>query len=242
MKYKIVNGLLMPLLVISFVSCCEISSGIHKNLIITDIGRHECELCTEKGGFRVNFNEMASNGDKYHKIAILKISNLYDLSLLNDLKAQKLISDSLARKGLTRLLDIDFDDRKIINISDYSSDELIDKLRSDLLLSSPADTEDIKKSDENEDKDEHDTVVISTVTILLIVLVIMYAVHIIVKVIQMREYKNEIERTASEISSIINMKNKSIDPDKDLRTNLMILGYDPKVVNDIIDEVNKEIK
>lgn len=38
------------------------------------------------------------------------------------------------------------------------------------------------------------------------------------------------------------MKNKSIDPDKDLRTNLMILGYDPKVVNDIIDEVNKEIK
>lgn len=107
MKYKIANGLLMLLLVISFVSCCEIQGGIHKNLVITDISRKYNAY-----KFRVDFNKMASNGDKYHKIIILKMSNLYDLSLLNDLKAQKLISDSLAKKDSVRLLDIDVDNRK----------------------------------------------------------------------------------------------------------------------------------
>ena len=32
------------------------------------------------------------------------------------------------------------------------------------------------------------------------------------------------------------------DPDKDLRDAMIRLGYDPKIVNNVIDEVNKEIK
>lgn len=229
MKYKITNGLLMLLLVISFVSCYEIQGGIHKNLIITDIAQYEYN----DDKFRVDFNKMASNGDKYHKIILLKISNLYDLSLLNDLKAQKLISDSLAKKDLVRLLDIDVDNRKIINISDCSSSNLVNKLRNDQLA------EKNKKSGEG--IHEHN-ITMNAILISLMTLVIVDFIYLIVKTSQMRRYRSEIRGSASDILYRIATTNKRIDPDKDLRDAMIRLGYDPKVVNDIMDEVNKEIK
>lgn len=229
MKYKITNGLLMLLLVISFVSCYEIQGGIHKNLVITDISQYEYNA----DKFRVDFNKMASNGDKYHKIILLKISNLYDLSLLNDLKAQKLISDSLAKKDLVRLLDIDVDNRKIINISDCSSSNLVNKLRNDQLA------EKNKKSDEG--IHEHN-ITMNAILISLLILVTVDLIYLIVKTSQMRRYRSEIRGSASDILYRIATTNKRIDPDKDLRDAMIRLGYDPKVVNDIMDEVNKEIK
>lgn len=229
MKYKIANGLLMLLLVISFVSCYEIQGGIHKNLVITDISQYEYNA----DKFRVDFNKMASNGDKYHKIILLKISNLYDLSLLNDLKAQKLISDSLAKKDLVRLLDIDVDNRKIINISDCSSSNLVNKLRNDQLA------EKNKKSDEG--IHEHN-ITMNAILISLLILVTVDLIYLIVKTSQMRRYRSEIRWSASDILYRIATTNKRIDPDKDLRDAMIRLGYDPKVVNDIMDEVNKEIK
>lgn len=229
MKYKITNGLLMLLLVISFVSCYEIQGGIHKNLVITDISQYEYNA----DKFRVDFNKMASNGDKYHKIILLKISNLYDLSLLNDLKAQKLISDSLAKKDLVRLLDIDVDNRKIINISDCSSSNLVNKLRNDQLA------EKNKKSGEG--IHEHN-ITMNAILIPLMTLVIVDFIYLIVKTSQMRRYRSEIRGSASDILYRIATTNKRIDPDKDLRDAMIRLGYDPKVVNDIMDEVNKEIK
>lgn len=229
MKYKIANGLLMLLLVISFVSCYEIQGGIHKNLVITDISQYEYNA----DKFRVDFNKMASNGDKYHKIILLKISNLYDLSLLNDLKAQKLISDSLAKKDLVRLLDIDVDNRKIINISDCSSSNLVNKLRNDQLA------EKNKKSGEG--IHEHN-ITMNAILISLMTLVIVDFIYLVVKISQMRKYKSEIRRTASDILFRITTRNRYIDPDKDLRDAMIRLGYDPKIVNDIMDEVNKEIK
>lgn len=229
MKYKIANGLLMLLLVISFVSCYEIQGGIHKNLVITDISQYEYNA----DKFRVDFNKMASNGDKYHKIILLKISNLYDLSLLNDLKVQKLISDSLAKKDSVRLLDIDVDNRKIINISDCSSSNLVNKLRNDQLA------EKNKKSGEG--IHEHN-ITMNAILISLMALVIVDFIYLIIKISQMRKYKSEIRRTASDILFRITTRNRYIDPDKDLRDAMIRLGYDPKIVNDIMDEVNKEIK
>lgn len=229
MKYKIANGLLMLLLVISFVSCYEIQGGIHKNLVITDISQYEYNA----DKFRVDFNKMASNGDKYHKIILLKISNLYDLSLLNDLKVQKLISDSLAKKDSVRLLDIDVDNRKIINISDCSSSNLVNKLRNDQLA------EKNKKSGEG--IHEHN-ITMNAILISLMALVIVDFIYLIIKISQMRMYKSEIRRTASDILFRITTRNRYIDPDKDLRDAMIRLGYDPKIVNDIMDEVNKEIK
>ena len=229
MKYKIANGLLMLLLVISFVSCYEIQGGIHKNLVITDISQYEYNA----DKFRVDFNKMASNGDKYHKIILLKISNLYDLSLLNDLKVQKLISDSLAKKDSVRLLDIDVDNRKIINISDCSSSNLVNKLRNDQLA------EKNKKSGEG--IHEHN-ITMNAILIYLMALVIVDFIYLIIKISQMRMYKSEIRRTASDILFRITTRNRYIDPDKDLRDAMIRLGYDPKIVNDIMDEVNKEIK
>lgn len=228
MKYKIANGLLMLLLVISFVSCYEIQGGIHKNLIITDISQYNYN----KDKFSVDFIKMALNGDKYHKVIILKTSNLYDLSLLNDLKAQKLISDSLAKKDSVRLLDIDVDNRKIVNISDCSSPNLANKLRNDQL------TEKDKKSDE----DEGIYKTVNYILIFLMILISVDVVYIIIKINQMRKYRSEIRRTASDILFRITTRNRYIDPDKDLRDAMIRLGYDPKVVNDIMDEVNKEIK
>lgn len=233
MKYKVVNGLLMLLLVISFVSCCDtqyvIQGGIHKNLIINDIIRYEYD----ENEFIVDFNKMASNGDKYHKVIILKTSNLYDLSLLNDLKAQKLISDSLAKKDSVRLLDIDVDNRKIINISDCSLSNLVNKLRNNQLA------EKNKKSDEG--IHEHN-ITMNAILISLLILVTVDLIYLIVKTSQMRRYRSEIRGSASDILYRIATTNKRIDPDKDLRDAMIRLGYDPKVVNDIMDEVNKEIK
>lgn len=229
MKYKITNGLLMLLLVISFVSCYEIQGGIHKNLIITDIAQYEYN----DDKFIVNFDKMASNGDRYYKVIILKTSNLYDLSLLNDLKAQKLISDSLAKKDLVRLLDIDVDNRKIINISDCSSSNLVNKLRNDQLA------EKNKKSGEG--IHEHN-ITMNAILISLMTLVIVDFIYLIVKTSQMRRYRSEIRGSASNILYRIATTNKRIDPDKDLRDAMIRLGYDPKIVNDIMDEVNKEIK
>lgn len=229
MKYKIANGLLMLLLVISFVSCYEIQGGIHKNLVITDISQYEYNA----DKFRVDFNKMASNGDKYYKVIVLKTSNLHDLSLLNDLKVQKLISDSLAKKDLVRLLDIDVDNRKIINISDCSSSNLVNKLRNDQLA------EKNKKSGEG--IHEHN-ITMNAILISLMALVIVDFIYLIVKTSQMRRYRSEIRGSASNILYRIATTNKRIDPDKDLRDAMIRLGCDPKIVNDIIDEVNKEIK
>ena len=221
--------LMLLFLVISFVSCYEIQGGIHKNLIITDIAQYEYN----DDKFRVDFNKMASNGDRYHKIILLKTSNLYDLSLLNDLKAQKLISDSLAKKDSVRLLDIDVDNRKIINISDCSSSNLVNKLRNDQLA------EKNKKSDE--EIYEHN-ITMNTILILLMALVTVDFIYLVIKTSQIRRYRSEVRRTASDMLFRITTRNRYIDPDKDLRDAMIRLGYDPKVVNDIMDEVNKEIK
>lgn len=122
---------------------------------------------------------------------------------------------------------------KIINISDCSSSNLVNKLRNDQLA------EKNKKSDE--EIYEHN-ITINTILISLMALVIVDFIYLVVKISQMRKYKSEIRRTASDILFRITTRNRYIDPDKDLRDAMIRLGYDPKIVNDIMNEVNKEIK
>lgn len=122
---------------------------------------------------------------------------------------------------------------KIINISDCSSSNLVNKLRNDQLA------EKNKKSGEG--IHEHN-ITMNAILISLMALVIVDFIYLIIKISQMRKYKSEIRRTASDILFRITTRNRYIDPDKDLRDAMIRLGYDPKIVNDIMDEVNKEIK
>ena len=82
----------------------------------------------------------------------------------------------------------------------------------------------------------------NAILISLLILVTVDLIYLVVKTSQMRRYRSEIRGTASDILYRIATTNKLIDPDKDLRDAMIRLGYDPKVVNDIVDEVNKEIK
>ena len=77
---------------------------------------------------------MRSDGYSDTKANVFNEYNLYDSQLLEDLKVQKLVSDSLVKKGLIRLLDIDFDSKKIIKISDYNQFELANELKLPIII------------------------------------------------------------------------------------------------------------
>ena len=87
-----------------------------------------------------------------------------------------------------------------------------------------------------------DDITVNSILISLMVLITMEVLYIIAKISQIRRYKRMISETGRTMSSLIVANRKYTDPDNNLRDSMIKLGYDPKVVNDIIDEVNKEIK
>lgn len=241
MKYKLISTLLMLFSIILFNSCYDSCKGISKNLMI--IGIEVDKYSGYHNKFIVKFSKMRPDGYSETKANVLNAYNLYDLQLLKDLKVQKLISDSLSKKGLIRLLDIDFDSKKIIKVSDYNQFELINELRNERRSSSsniPKKSEEYSKmKDKRINKDD---ITVNSILISLIILITIEVLYIIAKVSQIRRYKRMISETGKTMSSLIVANRKYTYPDKDLRNSMIRLGYDPKIVNDIMDEVNKEIK
>ena len=228
---------------------CEFAKieGVADNLIIEDIIHgsitSQCENMRT-----LRFTRIDSQGNKEILMHEGFVTNALFHDLVSKLIEHKKVSDSLMRKDSIRVLTIDFDMSKlfILDASDYKYSEYVDMIRHKhevevAKASKSKEAEKNKKSDEDEGIHEHN-ITMNAILISLLVLVTADIIYLVVKTSQIREYRSEIRRTVSDMLFRITTRNRYIDPDKDLRDAMIRLGYDPKIVNDIIDEINKEIK
>ena len=219
--------------------------GVVDNLVIEDILYGS--ITTQCENMRtLRFTRMDSQGNKQLLLHEGFVTNALFNDLVSKLIEHKKVSDSLIRKDSIRVLTIDFDNSKsfILDVSDYKYSEYVGMIRHKhevevAKASKDKGVEEDKKSDEG--IHEHN-ITMNAILISLLILVTVDLIYLIVKTSQMRRYRSEIRGSASDILYRIATTNKRIDPDKDLRDAMIRLGYDPKVVNDIMDEVNKEIK